>query len=72
MKQWKPQDWVAIIAMLTIMASLVGGVVLALLFGDKLLGLDPSILIKRYEHWRDIILVLIGAVSGYIGGKNSG
>ena len=64
----KPRDWVALI--LTV------GVVIILLTGTNLRYLltdEPPVYHKdAVQAWKDIILVIIGALSGYIAGKTNG
>lgn len=64
----KPQDWVALILAVGVMVLLLTGSNLRYLLTDQ----PPTYDENAMQVWKEIILVIIGALSGYIAGKNNG
>ena len=74
MKQWGPQAVVAIILASGVMAALVMG---SSTFRNLVIaggGTPPSLehMALQAKFWNDILMVILGALAGYIAGHNGG
>jgi hypothetical protein len=59
------KDWVAFVLALTILVTMMPGALIPIFTGQR----QPATP-EEVQLWRDVLMVLIGALAGYIGGKN--
>ena len=71
MKDWRPQDWVALVLVLTLAVVLLGGIVISYLVAIAH-GPGTTSDEKELLFWENMVGMIIAALAGYIAGRTEG
>ena len=66
MKNWNPKDWIALVIALIILTFVLSGTIASFIRVADGNAITP----EAIGMWKDIMLILVGALATWLGGKD--